>query len=74
MSACVGGLFVLAGLSDIGSLSSYLVFVRQSAMPLNQLTQQANFLMSALSGAERIFDMMDETPEIDDGDVTLRCV
>ena len=71
VSACVGGLFVLAGLSDIGSLSSYLVFVRQSAMPLNQLTQQANFLMSALSGAERIFDMMDETPEIDEGDVTL---
>ena len=71
VSACVGGLFVLAGLTDIGSLSSYLVFVRQSAMPLNQLTQQANFLMSALSGAERIFAMMDEEPEIDEGDVTL---
>lgn len=71
VSACVGGLFVLAGLTDIGSLSSYLVFVRQSAMPLNQLTQQANFLMSALSGAERIFTMMDEEPEVDEGDVTL---
>ena len=71
VSACVGGLFVLMGLTDIGSLSSYLVFVRQSAMPLNQLTQQANFLMSALSGAERIFAMMDEEPEVDEGDVTL---
>ncbi len=71
VSACVGGLFVLAGVTDIGSLSSYLVFVRQSAMPLNQLTQQANFLMSALSGAERIFAMMDEEPEVDEGDVTL---
>ncbi len=71
VSACVGGLFVLIGLTDIGSLSSYLVFVRQSAMPLNQLTQQANFLMSALSGAERIFAMMDEEPEVDEGDVTL---
>ena len=71
VSACVGGLLVLMGRMDIGSLSSYLVFVRQSAMPLNQLTQQANFLMSALSGAERIFDMMDQEPEIDQGDVTL---
>lgn len=71
VSACVGGLFVLSGRMDIGSLSSYLVFVRQSAMPLNQLTQQANFLMSALSGAERIFSMMDEEPEVDQGDVTL---
>ena len=40
-------------------------------MPLNQFTQQVNFLLSALSGAERIFDMMDEKPEIDEGSVTL---
>ena len=61
----------IKGLMDIGSLSAYLVYVRQSAMPLNQFTQQVNFLLSALSGAERIFDMMDEKPEIDDGRVTL---
>lgn len=71
ISACVGGLFTLKGLMDLGSLSSYLIYVRQSAMPLNQFTQQANFLLSALSGAERIFDMMDEKPEIDEGSVTL---
>ncbi len=71
ISACVGGLFTLKGLMDIGSLSSYLIYVRQSAMPLNQFTQQVNFLLSALSGAERIFDMMDEKPEIDEGSVTL---
>lgn len=71
ISACVGGLFTLKGLMDLGSLSSYLIYVRQSAMPLNQFTQQANFLLSALSGAERIFDMMDERPEIDEGSVTL---
>ena len=40
-------------------------------MPLNQFTQQINFLLSALSGAERIFDMMDEEPEIDEGNITL---
>lgn len=71
VSACVGGLFALSGLTDLGTLASYLVYVRQSAMPMNQFTQQINFLLSALSGAERIFDMMDEKPEIDDGNVRL---
>lgn len=71
LSACVGGLLAIRGLIDLGSLSAYLVYVRQSAMPLNQFTQQINFLLSALSGAERIFDMMDTEPEIDNGTVTL---
>lgn len=71
VSACAGGLFALSGLLDIGTLSSYLVYVRQSAMPMNQFTQQVNFLLAALSGAERIFQMMEEEPEIDEGDVTL---
>lgn len=71
VSACVGGLFALAGLMDIGSLASYLVYVRQSAMPINQCTQQVNFILAALSGAERIFEMMDEKPEVDEGTVTL---
>lgn len=71
LSACVGGLLAIRGLIDLGSLSAYLVYVRQSAMPLNQFTQQVNFLLSALSGAERIFDMMDTKPEIDNGTVTL---
>ena len=60
VSACVGGMFVLSGLMDLGSLASYLVYVRQSAMPMNQFTQQINFLLAALSGAERIFEMMEE--------------
>lgn len=71
VSACVGGIFTIKGIMDLGSLSAYLVYVRQSAMPLNQFTQQINFLLSALSGAERIFDMMDEEPEIDEGHITL---
>ena len=71
LSACVGGLFALAGLTDLGTLASYLVYVRQSAMPMNQFTQQINFLLAALSGAERIFDMMNEGQESDEGSVTL---
>ncbi len=71
VSACVGGLFALAGLTDLGTVASYLVYVRQSAMPMNQFTQQINFLLAALSGAERIFDMMNQPTELDDGRVTL---
>lgn len=71
VSACTGGLLAIAGLMDLGSLAAYLVYVRQSAMPLNQFTQQVNFILSALAGAERIFEMMHEEPEIDEGKVRL---
>ena len=71
VSACAGGLLAIAGLMDLGSLAAYLVYVRQSAMPLNQFTQQVNFILSALAGAERIFEMMHEEPEIDEGKVRL---
>ena len=69
--AVIGGIMVIAGLSDVGSLASYLVFVRQSAMPINQLTQQGNFLLASLAGAERIFRTMEEVPETDEGTVEL---
>ncbi len=71
VSTCVGGLLVLAGGMGLGTLSAYLLFVRQSAMPMNQFTQQLSMLLAALAGAERIFDMMDEVPEADEGRVTL---
>ncbi|WP_281532643.1 ABC transporter ATP-binding protein [Anaerocolumna aminovalerica] len=71
LSACIGGLFALAGLMDIGTLASYLVYVRQSAMPMNQFTIQINFLMVALASAEKIFAMMEEEHEIDKGKITL---
>lgn len=72
VSACAGGLFALGGLMDLGGFASYLVYVRQSAMPMNQFTMTLNFLLSALSGAERIFALMQEKPEPDEGTVTLR--
>lgn len=71
VSACAGGLLAIAGMMDLGSLAAYLVYVRQSAMPLNQFTQQVNFILSALAGAERIFDMMHEEAETDEGKVRL---
>ena len=69
--ACVGGFFTIAGIMDLGSLSSYLVFVRQTAQPVNQFTQQLNFILAAMAGAERIFNLMDEVEEVDEGKVTL---
>ncbi len=67
--AVLGGMMVIAGQSDIGSLASYLVFVRQSAMPINQFTQKGNFLLASLAGAERIFKILKEPSEVDDGKV-----
>ena len=69
--AVVGGLMVLNGMTDIGSLSSYLVFVRQAALPINQFTQQSNLLLAAMAGAERIFEAMALAPEVDEGKVQL---
>lgn len=67
----IGAFMALKGWTDIGSLASYLVFVRQTAMPINQFTMQSNFLLAALAGAERVFETMEEEPETDEGKVTL---
>ena len=69
--AVLGGLMALNGMTDVGSLASYLVFVRQAAMPINQFTQQGNFLLAALAGAERVFQAIDQSPEEDQGQVDL---
>ena len=67
----LGAVLVLGGQMDVGSLASYLVFVRQATAPLNQFTQQGNFLLTALAGAERIFSVMRLEPEVDEGAVRL---
>lgn len=72
--AVVGALMALFGQMDAGSLASYLVFVRQAAMPINQLTQLGNFLLTALAGAERIFEVMELPAETDEGVTHLECV
>ncbi len=69
--AVLGGMMALRGMTDIGSLASYLVFVRQAALPINQFTQQSNLLLAALAGAERIFSTMAQQPEEDAGAVRL---
>ena len=69
--AALGGYMAMKGMTDVGSLASYLVFVRQAAMPINQFTQQSNFLLAALAGAERVFEAMDQPAEVDEGKVEL---
>lgn len=71
LSAAIGGLFAISGLMSVGSLTAYLVYVRQSAMPLNQFSQQINFILIALAGAERIFSIMEIEPESDQGKTVL---
>lgn len=71
--AVVGGIFSVYGISGltIGMIASFLQLSRSLNMPISQVSQQINFVIMALAGAQRIFDLFDEPSEIDNGDVTL---
>lgn len=72
-SAAIGAGMTIAGLMDIGTIAAFLQYTRQFTNPLTQIAQQFNGILNALAGAERIFDLIDETPETDNGKVTLTC-
>ncbi len=71
--AIVGGVLALNGVGGftLGGLASFLTFNKSFSMPINQISQQLNAIVMAMAGAERIFKLMDEKPEVDDGYVTL---
>ena len=71
--AIAGGAMALAGTGGLtlGGLVSFLQLSRSFSMPINQVSQQVSAVAVALAGAERIFDLMDDQPEEDDGKVTL---
>jgi len=73
ITAILGSVMVISGFSGltVGRLASFLQCTRNFSMPINQVSQQANVILMALAGAERIFNMMDEVPEEDDGHVHL---
>ncbi len=79
ITALVGAIMVVVGrtnpgsvfATDVGTLISFLTFTRTFSQPISNLAQQMNTVMLALAGAERIFEMMDEQPEEDEGYVTL---
>lgn len=71
ITAMVGGLLAAAGSFDIGSLSVFLTYTRQFSQPVTQVSQQFNMVLHAFAGAERIFALLDEQPEVDEGKVRL---
>lgn len=71
--AIVGGALALTGIGGftLGGLASFLTFNKSFSMPINQISQQLNAIVMAMAGAERIFKLLDEKPEVDEGYVTL---
>ena len=71
--AIVGGMLALNGIGGftLGGLASFLTFNKSFSMPINQVSQQLNAVVMALAGAERIFRLLDEEEETDEGYVTL---
>ena len=72
--ALVGGLLAIysgGSLISLGGLASFLLLSRRFNMPIGQVSNQINAIVMALAGAERIFELMDEEPEADEGYVTL---
>ena len=73
LCAIVGGALALRGVGGftLGGLASFLTFNKSFNMPINQVSQQLNAVVMALAGADRIFRLLDEEPEMDNGYVTL---
>lgn len=73
LCAILGGFLAINGYTGltIGALVSFLTFNKSFNMPINQVSMQANAIVMAMAGADRIFKIMDEKPEVDDGYVTL---
>ncbi len=71
VTCCVGGLLAIGGVFDVGSLGAYLLYVKQVSQPVAQISQQINTLLAAAAGAERIFAVMEEQPETDEGKTVI---
>ncbi|MBE6939759.1 MAG: ABC transporter ATP-binding protein [Ruminococcaceae bacterium] len=71
LTCCVGGLLAVGGIGDIGTLGAYLINVKGVSQPISNISQQVNVLLSAFAGAERIFAIMDEPGEVNEGKTIL---
>ena len=70
VTCCVGGLLAIRN-GDLGGLAAFLQYSRQVGQPITQISQQVNTLLSAVAGAERIFEIMETPPEADEGKIRL---
>src|SRR5574344_669240 len=70
ISIC-GAFLVIGGGMDLGSIAAFLQYTRSFSRPITMMSQQFNGILNALAGAERIFAVIDEVPEVDEGKVTL---
>lgn len=66
LTACIGGIFCVLRGFDIGGLTVFVNYSRQFSRPINEVAMQVNTIFSALAGAERVFAVMDEEPEMPD--------
>ena len=71
LTAICGVLLIIAGKMDIGSIASFLQYSKNFSQPVTQIAQLFNGILNALAGAERIFAVIDQEPEVDEGYVTL---
>jgi ATP-binding cassette subfamily B protein len=71
LTCCLGALLSISMGFDLGSLALYLQATRQVSQPISQMSQQVNNLLAAIAGAERVFEVMETAPEIDEGKATL---
>ena len=69
--AVIGGILSVNGILTIGSIAAFLQYVKAFTNPLGQVSQQMNSIIMALAGAERIFELIDQEEEVDEGYVTL---
>ena len=74
LCAIIGGALVISGFGgslSLGGLASFLVLTRQFNQPISQISMQLNSVVMALAGGARIFALLDEKPEVNEGDITL---
>lgn len=71
ITAMVGGLLTIGNILTLGTVIAFLQFTRTFSQPLMQISQQLNAVLTGLAGAERIFKVIDEEPEFDEGTVTM---
>ena len=69
--AIIGGILSVNNILTIGSIAAFLQYIKSFTNPIGQVSQEMNYMIMALAGAERIFALIDEEPEVDEGYVTL---